>query len=103
MITILRETTAAIGAGIASLPDKLCSIWCFTQDVRLRRINLPPNHRYGLQDNPNNFYDVISALLLSEDISVNPGPQRARSRASPILSIGKKGQCQSVTCLVIKV
>ena len=26
-------TTAVIGPGIASLPDKLCSIWCFTQDA----------------------------------------------------------------------
>ena len=94
-------TIAVIGPGIASLPDKLCSIWCFTEDVRLRRLNLPPSHRYGLQDNPNHFFVVISALLLSRDISVNPGPERARSRARPILSVGRKGQCRSVTCLVI--
>ena len=94
-------TTAVIGTGIASLPNKLCSIWCFTQDARLRRLNLPPNHRYGLQDNSNNFYVVISALLLSGDISVIPGPERARCRARPILSVGRKGQCLSVTCLVI--
>lgn len=94
-------TIAVIGPGIASSPDKLCSIWCFTQDVRLGRFYLPPNHRYGLQDNPNNLYVVISALLLSGDISDNPGPERARSGARPILSVGSKGQCRSVTCLVI--
>ena len=84
-------TIAVIGPGIASLPDNLCSIWCFTEDVRLRRLNLPPSHCYGLQDNPNHFFFVvISALLLSGDISVNPGPERARPRARPILSVGRK-------------
>ena len=91
---------AVIGSEIASLPDKLCSIWCFTQDARLRSFNLPLNQRYGLQDNPNNFYAIL-ALLLSGDICVNPGPEGARSRVRSNLSVGRKGQCRSVTCLVI--
>ena len=62
---------------LANLPDRVCSLWCFTRDVKLRKLNSPPNlrFRYGLwfQVNHSNSHALI-CILLAGDISVNPGP-----------------------------
>ena len=67
-----------ISSELATIPDRICSLWCFTRDSKLRNINCPPNHHYAygltFQVNSRTSHALI-CILLSGDISLNPGQQ----------------------------
>ena len=92
-------SNVTVSSELATIPDRICSLWCFTRDRKLRNISCPPNHcyAYGLtfQVNRRTSHALI-CILLSGDISLNPGPN----------SQHQQPQMQSLkgypaTCLVI--
>ena len=92
-------SNVTVSSELATIPDRICSLWCFTRDSKLRNISCPPNHRYAygltFQVNRRTSHALI-CILLSGDISLNPGPN----------SQHQQPQTQSLkgypaTCLVI--
>jgi hypothetical protein len=53
--------------------------WVATRDIKLRKLNLSTNYRYGLdlQINRKNSHTII-CILLAGDIAINPGPFNLR-------------------------
>ena len=78
-----------------------CALWCFTRDVKLRKLISPSNlrFRYGLwfQVNHCNSHALI-CLLLAGDISVNPGPTCTSTQYQPQKQFLED---YAATCLVI--
>ena len=69
-------SNVTISSELATKPDRICSLWCFIHDSKLRYISCPPNHRYAygltFQVNCRTSHALI-CILLSGDISLNSG------------------------------
>jgi hypothetical protein len=64
-----------ISSNLAILPEQQCCIWVSTRYIKLRKLNLSTNYRYGLdlQANRKNSHTII-CILLAGDTAINPGP-----------------------------
>ncbi len=64
-----------ISSELTILPDRVCLLWCFTRDCKLRNTNSSAYYRYGLSFQVNHRTShALICILLSGDICVNPGP-----------------------------
>ena len=69
-------STTTISPELVNLPNRLCSIWFTTQDIKSRKFNLPNNRcRYGLCFQIAKVVKhTFMLILLAGDIATNPGP-----------------------------
>ena len=69
-------STTTISPELVNLPNRLCSIWFTTRDIKSRKFNLPNNRcRYGLCFQIAKVVKhTFMLILLAGDIATNPGP-----------------------------
>ena len=69
-------STTTISPELVNLPNRLCSIWFTTQDIKSRKFNLPNNRcRYGLCFQIAKVVKhTFMLILLAGDIATNPDP-----------------------------
>ena len=70
-----KSFSIIISSELLSIPDRLSFIWSATRDAVIRRCQINPTYRYGLQfEVKNNYLHLLLLILLSGNIATNPGP-----------------------------